>query len=160
MLIDSYKEKYKREIAELILNIQQNEFHIPVTIDDQPDLLDIGIFYCKGNGNFWIALNNDKVIGTIAQIDIGNNQSALRKMFVDEVYRGKEHSVAQSLLDTLIMWCREKGTREIYLGTIDIMKAAHKFYTKNGFVEIEKHQLPGSFPVMKVDNKFFKLTII
>jgi N-acetylglutamate synthase-like GNAT family acetyltransferase len=160
MEIDTYKENYKEGIVELILDIQQNEFHVPVTINDQPDLLDISTFYCKDNGNFWVAKDNDKVIGTIAQVDTGNSQSALRKMFVKKSYRGKEYGVGQLLLDTLIVWCREKGTREVYLGTIDVMKAAHKFYIRNGFVEIEKHQLPINFPVMKVDNKFFKLTVM
>jgi hypothetical protein len=36
------------------------------------------------------------------------------------------------------------------------MKAAHRFYEKNGFVEIAKEQLPESFPLMRVDNRFFK----
>lgn len=30
-----------------------------------------------------------------------------------------------------------------------------RFYEKNGFTEIPKERLPGSFPVMKVDTGFY-----
>jgi N-acetylglutamate synthase-like GNAT family acetyltransferase len=159
MKIETYNIKYQQEVIDLILNIQQNEFNVPVTIKDQPDLLDVENFYCKNNGNFWIALENDKVIGTIALIDIDNKQSCLRKMFVHKDFRGKEKGTGQLLLDALINWCREKNIKEVYLGTIDTMLAAHKFYTRNGFIEIDKTQLPATFQVMKVDNKFFKLLV-
>ena len=157
MKIQVYNKKYQQQVIDLILDIQQNEFHVPVTIKDQPDLLDIENFYCSKNGNFWIALEDDEVIGTIALIDIDNNQSCLRKMFVHKDFRGKEKGTGQLLLDALINWCREKNIKEVYLGTIDTMLAAHKFYIRNGFGEIDKSQLPATFPVMKVDNKFFKL---
>ena len=159
MKIETYNKKYQQQVIDLILNIQQNEFHVPVTIKDQPDLLDVENFYCSKNGNFWVALENDDIIGTIALIDIDNNQSCLRKMFVHKDHRGKEKRVGQSLFDTLINYCRCKGIIEVYLGTIDTMLAAHKFYIRNGFVEIDKSQLPATFPVMKVDNKFFKLAV-
>jgi hypothetical protein len=82
MQIQPYSEKYKADIASLILNIQNNEFNVPVTLNDQPDLLDIQNFYFKNNGGFWLALENEKLIATIALIDIGVGQAALRKMFV------------------------------------------------------------------------------
>ena len=90
MNIEIYTEKYKADIAALILNIQNNEFNVPVTLADQPDLLDIENFYLKGKGNFWVAVEDEKLIGTIALIDIDNGQAALRKMFVHKDYRGKE----------------------------------------------------------------------
>ena len=52
MTIEIYTEKYKADIAALILNIQNNEFNVPVTLADQPDLLDIENFYFKKKGNF------------------------------------------------------------------------------------------------------------
>jgi len=159
MNIQIYDKKYQQQVIDLILDIQQNEFHVPVTINDQPDLFDVENFYCSKNGNFLIAVDNNNIVGTIALIDIDNHQSCLRKMFVHKDYRGKEKGIGQSLLDALIEWCKHKDIREVYLGTIDTMQAAHKFYTRNGFVEIDKAQLPGTFPVVRVDNKFFKLPI-
>jgi GNAT superfamily N-acetyltransferase len=159
MEIQVYRKEYEEQVISLILNIQQYEFGIPVTIADQPDLLDVENFYCKGKGNFWIAVDGEKLIGSIALIDIGNRQSALRKMFVHAAYRGKEKGAGQQLVDHVIAWCKQKGVDEIYLGTFDTLLAAQKFYVKNGFIEIAKQSLPVNFPIMQVDNMFFKLCL-
>ena len=154
-----YNEQYKSAIIDLILPIQQKEFNVPITIQDQPDLQNISSFYKKGNGNFWVAVNDEEVVGTIALIDFGNDQVALRKMFVHRDHRGKENGVAQLLLNELKRWCEKNKVKEIFLGTINSMHAAHRFYEKNEFVELEKSELPKSFPLMHVDNKFYKYIV-
>lgn len=159
MQIQPYSEKYKANIASLILNIQNNEFNVPITLNDQSDLLNIEGFYCKNNGGFWLALENDKLIGTIALIDIGDGQAALRKMFVHADYRGKEKAIGQSLFNFLLSWCKQNSISEIYLGTVEQLHAAKRFYIKNGFEKIEKNMLPPSFPLMQVDTEFFKINI-
>jgi N-acetylglutamate synthase-like GNAT family acetyltransferase len=160
MIIETYQEKYKDGIVQLILNIQQNEFNVPVTINDQPDLLNIKDVYCRKGGNFWVAVEKEQIIGTIALIDMGNGQAALRKMFVQAAYRGKEKGIGQLLLNKLIGWCRQKGINEVYLGTVEQLHAAKRFYERNGFVKVEKDMLPETFPLMPVDTEFFKLIIV
>ncbi len=154
--IQPYTEDYQSGVIDLILDIQQNEFHIPITADDQPDLKTIPVFYQKGKGNFWIALDGENVVGTISLLDIGNNQAALRKMFVDKNCRGTSIGTAGKLLKMLLDWAEEKHIREICLGTTPKFLAAHRFYEKTGFTEISKNDLPGKFPIMKVDTKFYK----
>lgn len=144
-------------VIEVILPIQQEEFGIPITLENQPDLNDIAGFYQRGNGNFWVALDGDKVVGTMSLLDIGNRQVALRKMFVAATHRGKEHGAAKRLLDGAIAWAREKGVTQIYLGTTAKFLAAHRFYEKNGFRLVEKTGLPQAFPVMAVDTRFYAL---
>lgn len=156
--IQLYKEKYQKQVISLISEIQQKEFEINITPDQQPDLNEISNFYQKGNGNFWIALDKNMVVGTIALLDIGNNEVALRKMFVHTDYRGKE--VAKKLLEALLEWAREKYIKTIYLGTTPAYLAAHRFYEKNGFLEIQKEELPKNFPIMEVDKKFYKFIVI
>jgi GNAT superfamily N-acetyltransferase len=155
IVIEKYSDLYKKEVEKLILEIQQKEFQIDIDIERQPDLLDIPNFYQKNNGNFWIAKSGDLVIGTISLLDIGHNQVALRKMFVDKNYRGKEYGVGQKLLHTLLEWAKHNGVKEIFLGTTERFIAAHRFYEKNGFEEIGKDELPEKFPIMPVDVKFY-----
>jgi GNAT superfamily N-acetyltransferase len=93
-LIAPYDDRYQRGILELILPIQQREFDVAVTIDDQPDLQNISTYYQKGNGNFWVELARETVVGTLGLRDIGNNQAALRKLFVHQEYRGKTSGTA------------------------------------------------------------------
>lgn len=142
-------------VVSLILPIQQSEFEIPITLDGQPDLHDIPGFYQKGAGNFWVALEGETVVGTVALLDIGNHQAALRKMFVAASHRGREHGVATRLLETLVQWCRTQGVKDVFLGTTAKFLAAHRFYERSGFREVSRDELPQSFPVMAVDTKFY-----
>lgn len=150
-----FTEAHATGVIELILPIQQQEFGIPITLEAQPDLHDIAAFYQKGCGNFWIAQADETVVGTVALIDIGEKQVALRKMFVSAAYRGAAHGVALLLLDTVLQWCHAHGVKEILLGTTDRFLAAHQFYEKNAFREIGRASLPPNFPVMGVDTKFY-----
>jgi len=153
--IIEYSDDYYKKIINLILHIQQIEFNTPVTLDEQPDLLDIPGFYQKGNGNFWIALRNNEVIGTMALMDIGQGFGALRKMFINEQFRGKGHRIAQRLLEVLWIWAEQNKMNAIFLGTDEKLVAAHHFYEKNGFERIEKNKLPEGFPITKIDNVFY-----
>lgn len=146
-------------VISVILPIQQSEFEIPITLEAQPDLQDIPGFYQNGIGNFWVALETGTVVGTLALLDIGNRQAALRKMFVASAHRGPEHGVAKELLQTLLNWCHDQGVRDVFLGTTAKFLAAHRFYEKNGFHEMDKEALPESFPVMSVDTKFYGLSL-
>ncbi len=157
--VEEYSNTYQAQIVDLILHIQQDEYQIPITQADQPDLLEVGNFYQKGYGNFWVALDTDKVVGTIALLDIGDRYLALRKMFVAKEYRGQVYKAAHKLLSTALAWSVTKGIQEIYLGTTRQFLAAHRFYEKNGFQEIPSGELPSVFPVMAVDKKFYKYTI-
>jgi N-acetylglutamate synthase-like GNAT family acetyltransferase len=146
-------------VVSLILPIQQHEFEIPITLEAQPDLRDIPGFYQHGQGNFWVALDGDSVVGTVALLDIGHDQGALRKMFVASSHRGAHHGVAAALLHVLLTWCRARDIRAVFLGTTARFLAAHRFYEKNGFREISREALPPSFPVMVVDTKFYELQL-
>ena len=156
--IEIYTDINKKDVADLILNIQNSEFGIPISLEDQPDLNAIPGFYQTNNGNFWVAKIDNKIIGTISLLDIGNHKGALRKMFVDKNYRGKEFRVGQKLLNTLLDWAGQKGFTEIFLGTTEKFTRAQKFYEKNGFTEIAKQELPNAFPVMDVDVKFYRFS--
>ncbi len=157
--IEIYTDTSKNEVADLILHIQNDEFGIPITLALQPDLNKIPEFYQTNSGNFWIAKNGGKIIGTISLLDIGDHKGALRKMFVHKDFRGKRFGAGQKLLNTLLDWARQKGITEIFLGTTEKFIAAQRFYEKNGFEEIKKQDLPANFPIMEVDIKFYRFLV-
>ncbi|PDT85502.1 GNAT family N-acetyltransferase [Sinorhizobium sp. BJ1] len=142
-------------VIDLILPIQQEEFGIAVTAEDQPDLRAIPEFYQTGDGDFWVAAVGERIVGTLALKDIGGAEAALRKMFVASDFRGREHGVAARLLEALLAHAEQRKIEAIYLGTTEKFLAAHRFYEKNGFVEIARQDLPASFPLMGVDTKFY-----
>lgn len=106
-------------------------------------------------GSFWIALLDGRVVGTISLLDVGDRQGALLEMFVKREFRGAALATATLLLETLLVWARARGFREIFLGTTAKFLAAHRFYEKNGFSEIDESSLPAAFPIMAVATRFF-----
>jgi N-acetylglutamate synthase-like GNAT family acetyltransferase len=146
-------------VIDVIVPIQREEFGIPISAEDQPDLKAIPEFYQHGTGDFWVAKADEQVIGTIGLKDIGAGQAALRKMFVAAAWRGRELGIAARLLHRLIEDAGRNGVKEIFLGTTDKFLAAHRFYEKHGFTEVAKEDLPASFPLMAVDSKFYVLSL-
>ena len=159
VVVEQYTSNDNEAVIQLILDIQRNEFDVPITIDDQTDLRDVENFYQQGNGNFWVARHRNQIVGTIALIDIGNNELALRKMFVNPDYRGRTHRTGQQLMDKVFEWMIERECRAVYLGTLERFVAARRFYEKNGFDKIEIEDLPKRFPRMKLDTTFYKKEI-
>ena len=145
--------------VDLILPIQRIEFGVPITVEDQPDLLDIQRFYNEPGGGFWGAFSDGELIGTIALINAGHNTGVIRKMFVKQEFRGKTHGIAQQLITDLIAFAREKSLTDLYLGSVDQMKAAHRFYERNGFQRISPETLPSHFPRMALDTIFYHLSL-
>ena len=156
-VIESLDNEYCEQIIGLILPIQQIEFNVPVTAEDQPDLRDIETNYHQTGGGFWGAKYKGELVGTIGLIAIDRPGGTIRKMFVRKEFRGKELGIAQQLLDTLVDHCRVHGITDLYLGTVEKLQAAIRFYERNGFRRVEKADLPESFPLMPVDNTFYHL---
>ena len=62
MNIETYSGKYDDEIISLIIEIQNKESKIGLSLEEQPDLLDIRESYQKSGGEFWIALSDGEVV--------------------------------------------------------------------------------------------------
>ena len=154
-----FSREWQDDAIELILAIQQQEFGVDIRAADQPDLLEIEKFYQAGAGGFWVALAGEELVGTIGLRDIGDQQGALRKMFVKAAYRGAEFAVARTLLTTLLQSASDNGIEQIYLGTTEKFLAAHRFYEKSGFARVAESELPPTVPRMALDTRFYKLTL-
>lgn len=150
-----FKKEFLSELQALVLHIQQNEFNIPITLADQPDLIDPISFFRKDNGEFWVAVRKKVVLGSIGLLSIGNHDGVLRKMFVKNEARGIHPKVAKALLEILLDHAKKHGFKRILLGTTAKYKAAHAFYEKHGFERIMEQNLPEAFPRVSVDTIFY-----
>lgn len=156
--IQPFESKYQSEVIDLIERIQVKEFDIPIEKGQRKELQSIATSFQIGKGNYWIALFNEKVIGTIAVIDIGYQAFELRDVFLDKSYRGKERGFAKQLLDTVLTWSEKHGITTIYLGTTLKFKAAHRFYEKHGFHEIARSDMTSYCQPMDCE-KFYRLDL-
>ncbi len=153
--IVNHSKPLERNVIDLILEIQRNEFGLNVQAQDQPDILGVADYYQTGAGNFWVALCDGEVVGSIALRDIGNRQGALRKMYVKSTHRGKEHAVAARLMERLLQSADAAGLHDIYLATTEQFAAALRFYEKNGFVPVAMDALPDAFPRIPQETRFY-----
>ncbi len=81
MQIKTYSEKYRNEVISLILDIQNNEAKIGLPLSEQPDLLDINRSYRQNGGEFWSALSEGEIIGTIGLMMKERHCAVLKKFF-------------------------------------------------------------------------------
>ena len=51
--IQTYQAEHQQGIIDLVLSIQQIEFKVPITLEDQPDLLNIPEVYLQGRSKIW-----------------------------------------------------------------------------------------------------------
>jgi putative acetyltransferase len=154
--IRSYIQADTQQIIKLILDIQLLEFQVPITLEEQPDLLKIADYYQKAGGDFWVAhTETGEIVGTIALVNCGGAVGCVRKMFVKKAFRGLPFQIAQKLLNKLVSFAQSKNIKAIYLGTVAKLQAAIAFYQRNGFEFLPKENLPAQFPIMAVDTHFY-----
>ena len=97
--------------------------------------------YKQNGGNFWIAIENGEVIGTISLQNLGEGEGILKAMYVHQEYRNKK--IASKLMDILLDFALDNKYKKIKLDTYKEFEAAIKFYEKNGFIRKQE-----------IDNKY------
>jgi len=140
MKIRTYDGTYDDQIISLILGIQNGEAGIGLSLGEQPDLLDIRQSYQTGGGEFWLALEGERVIGTIGLMRKSQTCAVLKKFFVQKEFRAK--GVGLALYRELLAFARQAGIRQLILDTPSVAEASHRFYERAGFRRIQKEDLP------------------
>lgn len=153
-----FADQDQKPVRDFVLAIQNTEFNLGFTEEEQPDLLDTAHFYREGG--FWLAKDTDKLVGTIGLQKLDANNGVLRKMFVLREYRGAKPSVAQFLFDTLVENAQGLGFKTIYLDTPAIAVASHKFYERNGFGQIDREAAPPNYSFPDRNSKVYRRSLL
>ena len=109
MQIETYSGKYD-EIISLILDIQNNESKINLSLEEQPDLLTIH--------------------GTLGLMKKDNHCAIMKKFFVKKEYRSQK--VGLALYKKLLEFAEAANVQYIILDTPSVAHASHRFYEKAG----------------------------
>lgn len=157
--IKTFTEEDREEVIALVLHCQNDGTRPTVTVRNQPDLLHIKEKYIDGGGNFWVAKENNKVIGCIGLMNYNNGISVMKKFFVYEPYRGAPHHLGRKLYASLLQFAIDHGVRQLILDTPKNTVRAHKFYEKAGFKQIEKEHLPVTYTPPYEELDFFSLEL-
>lgn len=157
MNIIEYTDNYAQQVIDLILHIQNNEAKINLSIDEQPDLLDVKKYYFNNKGNFWLAVEGNELIGTIGLMNKGNGNGVLKKFFVCRNYRNKKIGLA--LYEKLYEYAVENNFKYLLLDTPSVALSSHKFYKKAGFNKIDKTQIPFEYDYPDRDSYLYLLSL-
>lgn len=149
----TYTDKYKDQTIKFILSILEDEFGY--TGIERPDLYDITNVYQKDSkSNFWLAISDNEVVGTIAIKHYGSGRGFLKRMYVKQEMRSK--GIGQQLMDAMLKFAKNSSYQAVFTSTVEEFMSARNFYKKNGFVEIEK--LPKDLAAPG-DNVFLELKL-
>ncbi|MGE6352810.1 GNAT family N-acetyltransferase [Flavobacterium sp. NPDC079362] len=96
------------------------------------------------DSEFYFATLNNEVIGYLkvnfgaSQTELKDNKSLeIERIYVSKEFHGKK--VGQLLYDKAIEVAKQKKNDYVWLGVWEENLRAISFYTKNGFVEFDKH---------------------
>ena len=156
-MIAEFQATQQTQLIDFVLGIQNGEFGLGFEKDEQPDLIDPAKFY--NGGGFWIAQINDEIVGCIGLQRLNSESGILRKMFVKKELRGSELKIAQNLFEHLVDNAQKLGFKNIYLDSPSVAKASHRFYQRNGFVELSQERIPEGYRYPDRNSKIFHLKL-
>jgi GNAT superfamily N-acetyltransferase len=108
--------------------------------------------YVPPRGGLWLAVHDDVGVGCVALRPLDDGSAEVKRMFVDETWRGR--GVGRALMETVVAEARARGYRTLRLGTLDDMKVAQRLYESLGFRPIERYR-----PDELVDTLFYEMEI-
>lgn len=137
MKILEFDNKYRKQTIDLLIDIAVDEHNFPEWKDE---LLQFkNEFFKYDGGNCWIALEGDKVVGTISLRKIDNDCAEVKNLYILKEKRGAS-SVGKDLFNTLVDFAKQVGYTKLRLDTYKHFDRAIKFYEKNGFYIIDDTQ--------------------
>jgi GNAT superfamily N-acetyltransferase len=108
--------------------------------------------YVPPRGGLWLAAHGGTGVGCVALRPLDENAAEVKRMYVDEAWRGR--GVGRALMETLVDGARERGYRTLRLGTLEDMKVAQRLYESLGFRPIERYR-----PDELVDTLFYEMEL-
>lgn len=126
----TYTHSDQIEVKDFILS-QWEEFGFSYKKEYDYDLDDPQRYYLEKGGMFYILKDQNKIIGTMAIINKGNNIAELKRLYVDNNYRGRK--LGSMLVDTSLQWCQEHGFNKVEFETNKKFEKAHLLYVRRGF---------------------------
>lgn len=120
-------------IMTLVKSILSAEFPADQGAYPTQDLERLTQTYAGPSNTFFVAEENQKIIGTCGVMADGLETAIVRRLFVEPNARGK--GIGSELLKAALAFCREHGFREILIRTSSRMEQAIRLCRAQGFEE-------------------------
>ena len=129
-----YQPAFRSLNLEWLDKYNLTESHDLMVLDDpQATILDRG-------GFIWLAIADNKVVGSAALMKEHDGIYELAKMAVTADYRGK--GISKLLIETCLAKAKEIGAKKLSLFSNHQLQTALKLYEKYGFYHVEVEDSP------------------
>lgn len=128
--IVEFTNDYQPRVKALVVGIHE-EFGFLYDFKLDFDLEDPIRYYTSAGGVFYVLLNGEDVIGTVAVKKIDERVVELKRMYLLPEYRGQGWGAR--LLEQALAFCREKGFKSCVLDTNTKQESAQRLYASYGF---------------------------
>jgi len=139
IIIKEFEEKYYSQLVNLIKSVL-NEYEFTFDVGDiknDMNKLKKSKSYSKKNEKFWIALDDNKLVGSIAIRDRKDDDLAeLKRFYLLPEYRGL--GIGSKLYDTAEKFAKGYTYRGIWLESSRKFVNAAKLYKRKGFTLTEE----------------------
>ena len=134
MLIRSFSAADASQVRSMVLEVLAGEGFQYDHLKDS-DLEDINTFYLNHGGAFFVAIDEDKVIGSSAVRMINSGRCEIKRLYVRKDFRGK--GVGTALLLQALRFA-EQNCSFATLKTDVSLDNAIRLYLKNGFLIVKE----------------------
>lgn len=95
-------------------------------------------FVLTKTGRLWVAEEGDRIVGSIAVVDAGENEGQLRWFLVAPEARGR--GVGRRLLEEALAYCAARGFQRVFLWSVADLDSALRLYERAGFTVTERKE--------------------
>lgn len=120
------------------LNVEWLETYFYVEEFDKEVLSNPEKYIINPGGHIFFALENEKILGTVALMPYDKNCFELTKMAVDPKERGRK--IGQQMIKYCINFSKKQEINKLILYSNTILENAIHIYRKYGFKEIPKEK--------------------
>jgi GNAT superfamily N-acetyltransferase len=96
----------------------------------------ISNYYSERHGGFWVAVENEKIVGMFGLEPSGDSAMELRRMYVDPDVRRR--GVARRMLEFAEQECRRRNRPRLDLSTSELQSEALAFYENAGYARMRE----------------------
>ena len=134
--IRRYRQGEEAEIKGMITSIMTKEYGDDVAAYPASDIDDLSTSYGGLGEAFFVALDQNKIVGTVGIKKEDDRIALLRRLFVIEPYRSRK--IGLELINHALQFCYEVGYDEVIFKTTSKMTSAIQLCKKRGFVQRAK----------------------
>lgn len=96
--------------------------------------------YEPPHGAFFVVRREGRIVGSVGVDRVGDDTAELHRLYLDPSARGR--GVGDSLVETILAWCRERGVTRLVLWSDTRFVHAHRLYLRHGFRQVGERELP------------------